>query len=100
MTLTGALLCVDNPNKINFDCNIEIHVMEGEGEKDAIVGVVGGSASGTTLPVQKMGLNKSLPHSVPLTFYTKVVPVPGQKGKGLKSLRDADFKVQVSGFSD
>ncbi len=74
---------------------------ENDGDKDSIVGVVGGSSAGSTPPVQGMTLKKSLPHGVPLTFYTKIVPVAGQKGStfGTKSLKD-NFQVQVSGFSD
>lgn len=102
MTLTGVLLCVEQPSRIDFDCNIELHVLESETEKDSIVGIVGGSARGNPPPVMKMGLDKTLPHGVPLTFYNKVVPLPGTKGNtfGLKSLRDTEFEVQVSGYSD
>lgn len=103
MTLTGVLLCLDNPTKVYFDCTIEVHVRENDGDKDSIVGVVGGSSTGSTPPVQSMSINKSLPHGVPLTFYTKIVSVAGQKGSGpygTKALKDTNFQVQVSGFSD
>ncbi len=79
---------------------------ENDGEKDSIVGVVGGSSvpGSSTPPVQSMSINKTVPQGIPITFYTKIVPVivKSQKGStfGTKGLKDNSFQVQVSGFSD